>query len=114
MLQALHEGLSILARVLYPVAPHIAHALWSELDFGGDIIDAPWPSVDESALQSDEIELVLQVNGKLRGHLVVPKNADKAQIEALALASESVLKYSNGQTPKKIIVVPGRLINIVV
>ncbi|HKY01894.1 MAG TPA: leucine--tRNA ligase [Burkholderiales bacterium] len=114
MLQALREGLSILTRVLYPVTPHIAHALWGELGFDGDIIDAPWPPHDPNALETDEVELVLQVNGKLRGHLIVPKAADKAQIEALALASEVMQKHSGGQPPKKIIVVPGRLVNIVV
>ncbi|HKO86941.1 MAG TPA: leucine--tRNA ligase [Burkholderiales bacterium] len=114
MLRALNEGLGILVRVLYPITPHIAHALWRELEFGEDLIDAPWPLVDPRALESDEVEMVLQVNGKLRGQLVVPKTADKGQIEALALASDVVLKYTNGLPPKKVIVVPGRLVNIVV
>ncbi|HEY9397192.1 MAG TPA: hypothetical protein VIQ28_06180, partial [Burkholderiales bacterium] len=82
--------------------------------YAGEIVDAPWPKVDESALASDEVELVVQVNGKLRGHILVPKSADKAAIEQLALANETVLKHTNGQSPKKIVVVPGRLINIVV
>ena len=112
--QAVHEGVGILVRVLYPMTPHIAHALWSELGYAGEIVDAPWPKVDESALASDEVELVVQVNGKLRGHILVPKSADKAAIEQLALANETVLKHTNGQSPKKIVVVPGRLINIVV
>src|SRR5690606_12177640 len=112
--QALHEGFGILLRVLYPMTPHIAHALWSTLGYAGDIVDAAWPEVDDKALASDEIELVVQVNGKLRGHLVVPKSADKAQIEQLALASEVVQKHTQGQPPKKLVVVPGRLVNIVV
>ena len=114
LVQAIREGLSILIRVLYPITPHIAHALWTELGYAGDIVDAPWPEVDEAALVSDEIELVVQVNGKLRGHVRVPKDADKAQIEQAALALDTVQKHTGGQAPKKVVVVPGRLINIVV
>jgi leucyl-tRNA synthetase len=109
------EGLSIFLRVLNPVAPHITHALWRELGFAktyGDILDAPWPQVDPAALEQAEIELMVQVNGKLRGSVTVPKDADKAAIEAAALANENVKKFVEG-TPKKIIVVPGKLINIV-
>ena len=114
---ALHEGFSILLRCLYPVAPHLAHALWVKLAYTsehGDLLDAPWPQVDETALQQDEIELMLQVNGKLRGSVTVPAGADKAAIEAAALASEAFIKQAAGAAPKKIIVVPGRLVNIVV
>jgi leucyl-tRNA synthetase len=110
------EGLSIFLRVLYPIAPHITHVLWQELGFAatlGDILDAPWPQVDPAALEQAEIELMVQVNGKLRGSIKVPKAADKAAIEAAALSDENVKKYLEG-TPKKIIVVPGRLVNIVV
>jgi leucyl-tRNA synthetase len=113
----LREGFSILLRCLYPVAPHLAHALWVKLDYAsqhGDLLDAPWPQVDESALQQDEIELMLQVNGKLRGSVTVPAGADKAAIEAAALASDAFLKQAAGAAPKKVIVVPGRLVNIVV
>jgi leucyl-tRNA synthetase len=102
---------------LNPVVPHITHVLWQELGFSataGDILDAPWPKVLEDALKSDVIELVLQVNGKHRGGVQVPANADKAAIEALAVASESAQKYLEGKAPKKVIVVPGRLVNIVV
>ncbi len=109
------EGLSIFLRVLYPVAPHIAHVLWSELGFNaahGDILDAPWPQVDPTALEQAEIELMVQVNGKLRGSVKVAKDADKAAIEAAALANENVKKFVEG-TPKKVIVVPGKLVNIV-
>ncbi len=111
------EGFGILLRALYPACPHIAHALWSELGYAaasGDLLDAPWPKADEAALQRDEIELVLQVNGKLRGSVTVPANADKAAIEAAALASEAFAKAANGAAPKKVVVVPGRLVNIVV
>ena len=111
------EGLSIFLRVLNPVAPHITHVLWQELGFaakGGDILDASWPQVDPAALEQSEIEMMVQVNGKLRGSVLVPKGADKAAIEALALASEAALRFMEGAAPKKVIVVPNKLINIVV
>jgi len=111
------EGVSLLVRMLYPACPHIAHALWTELGYArvvGDLLDAPWPRVDEAALVQDEIELVLQVNGKLRGSVTVPASADKAAIEAAALASEAFLKAASGAAPKKVVVVPGRLVNVVV
>ncbi|SNS39797.1 leucyl-tRNA synthetase [Noviherbaspirillum humi] len=109
------EGLSIFLRVLYPVAPHITHVLWQELGYAaqfGDILDAPWPQVDAGALEQAEIELMVQVNGKLRGSVKVPKEADKAAIEAAALANENVQKFVTG-APKKVIIVPGKLVNIV-
>ncbi|MBV8666515.1 MAG: leucine--tRNA ligase [Burkholderiaceae bacterium] len=109
------EGLSIFLRLLNPVAPHITHVLWQELGFAkvhGDLLDAPWPQVDPAALEQAEIELMVQVNGKLRGSVMVPKDADKTAIEAAALAQENVRKYIEG-APKKIIVVPGKLVNIV-
>jgi leucyl-tRNA synthetase len=111
----LTECLGIFLRVLYPVAPHITHVLWDALGYAkphGDILDAPWPKVDSSALEQAEIELMIQVNGKLRGSIIVPITADKASIEAAALANEHVQKHLTG-TPKKIIVVPGKLVNIV-
>jgi leucyl-tRNA synthetase len=114
---ALAEGFSILLRVLYPACPHIADQLWVELGYAaccGDLLDVAWAGVDESALQRDEIELMLQINGKLRGSILVPAAADKAQIEAAALASEAFVKQAEGAAPKKVIVVPGRLVNIVV
>jgi leucyl-tRNA synthetase len=114
---ALREGFGILLRCLYPVAPHLAHALWVKLSYAGqygDLLDAPWPQVDETALQKDEIELMLQVNGKLRGSVTVPAGADKAAIEAAALACEAFIKQAAGAAPKKVIVVPGRLVNIVI
>jgi leucyl-tRNA synthetase len=108
------EGLSILLRLLSPICPHITHKLWCELNFGDDILSAPWPEVDETALMQDEIELVLQVNGKLRGQMRVARDAERATIEQLALANEQVQKFVAGQTVKKVVVVPGRLVNIVV
>ncbi len=114
---ALHEGFNILLRCLYPACPHLAHALWVDLGYAkqhGDLLDAPWPQVDASALQQDEIELMLQINGKLRGSVTVSSSADKATIEAAALATEAFIKQAVGAAPKKVIVVPGRLVNIVV
>ena len=109
------ESFGIVLRVLYPVTPHITHALWKELGYAalhGPLIDAPWPLVDEAALKRDEIELVVQVNGKLRSTIRVPADADRAMIEALALADEAVKRFVT-TTPKKIVVVPGRLVNVV-
>ncbi|MGS5089289.1 leucine--tRNA ligase [Hydrogenophaga sp. A37] len=111
------EAIGILLRCLYPACPHIAHALWIELGFVGqygDLLDAPWPVADETALVQDEVELMLQINGKLRGSITVPASADKAAIEAAALASEAFVKQANGAAPKKVVVVPGRLVNVVV
>jgi leucyl-tRNA synthetase len=108
------EGLSILLRLLAPITPHIAHTLWRELGFGEDILAAPWPEPDASALEADEIELVVQVNGKLRGNMRVAKSADRAEIEKLAMQNPNVQKHIAGQPVKKIVVVPGRLVNVVV
>ncbi|MCC6610883.1 MAG: leucine--tRNA ligase [Burkholderiales bacterium] len=111
---ALHEAMSILLRVLYPITPHLAHTLWHELGFAGELMDAAWPEVDQAALETDEIELVVQVNGKLRGHVRVPKDADRASIEQAALAVDAVRKHTEGKAVKKVIVVPGKLANVVV
>ena len=114
---AVHEAVGILLRVLYPACPHITHGLWQELGYAGqygELLDAPWPRVDEGALVQDEIELVLQVNGKHRGSVTVPAGADKAAIEAAALASSEFAKFTEGKPAKKVIVVPGRLVNVVV
>ena len=108
------EATGILLRILAPITPHITHALWQGLGYGKDILDAPWPQADAAALDTDEIELVVQVNGKLRGSLRVAKSADRAEIEKLALANAGVQKHIAGQTVKKVVVVPGRLINVVV
>jgi leucyl-tRNA synthetase len=112
----LRECLSILLRILYPVVPHLTHVLWKDMGYEnhfGSLLDAPWPEVDESALVQTEVTLMLQINGKLRGDIRVPADASKDQIEALALQSDPALKALNGGAPKKIIVVPGRLVNIV-
>jgi leucyl-tRNA synthetase len=108
------EGFSVLLRLLSPICPHITHALWRELGYGEDILAADWPEPLAAALEQDEIEIVLQVNGKLRGNLRVPKEADKAMLERLALAHEAVQKQLVGSAAKKVVIVPGRLINVVI
>jgi leucyl-tRNA synthetase len=108
------EGLSILLRMQSPITPHICHHLWRALGYPGDILDAGWPAVDESALVQDEIDLVLQVNGKLRGNIRVPREADRAAIERTALDDPGAQRFIAGQTIKKVVIVPGRLVNVVV
>ncbi|HEY7674481.1 MAG TPA: leucine--tRNA ligase [Burkholderiales bacterium] len=108
------EALQVVVLLLSPIVPHICHALWRELKPAGDVMREPWPQVDESALVQDEVELVLQVNGKLRGHMRAPKSAGREQLEKLALAHESVTRFTDGQAVKKVVVVPGRLVNVVV
>ncbi|KHJ63554.1 leucine--tRNA ligase [Burkholderia glumae] len=113
----LRETYGILLRVLYPVVPHITFALWQALGYAdefGTLLDAPWPKVDEAALEQAEIELVLQINGKVRGAIKVAKDAGRDVIEAAALADESFAKFGEGKPAKKVIVVPGRLVNVVV
>ncbi|MBB5213575.1 leucine--tRNA ligase [Parapusillimonas granuli] len=113
---ALAETTSILLRVLYPVVPHITWKLWQDLGYDtvhGDLLDAPWPAVDEAATIADEIELVLQVNGKLRGSIKVANSAGKEQIEAAAVAHDAAIRFLEGRAPKRVIVVPGKLVNIV-
>ncbi len=113
----LREAFGVLLRVLYPACPHTTWVLWQGLGYGaalGDLLDAPWPAVDDAALVRDQVELMLQVNGKLRGAIKVPADADKATIEAAALANPEFAKFAEGKPPKKVIVVPGRLVNVVV
>jgi leucyl-tRNA synthetase len=108
------EALEAIVLMLTPIVPHMSQALWSELRPGSDLLDQSFPVTDPAALVQDEIELVIQINGKLRGSLRVSKDADKATIEQLALAHEAVQKQLAGGTAKKVVVVPGRLINVVV
>src|SRR5581483_1563314 len=112
----LREGTGILLRTLYPVAPHITHVLWVELGYAkelGDLLDAPMPSPAEEALRQDEVELVVQVNGKVRGRVTVAANATEEAIRTAALADEHVRRFVD-KPVRKVICVPGRLINIVV
>ena len=113
---ALVEGFGILLRCLYPVTPHIAHQLWLQMGYArdhGDMLDAPWPQLDEGALAQDEVELMLQINGKLRGSILVATSASRDVIERQALAHELVQKQAAGGAIKRVIVVPGRLVNVV-
>ena len=110
---AAREGLSILLRLLAPITPHVCHHLWRELGFGEDVLTAPWPEPDAAALERDEIEYVVQVNGKKKGALKAPAALDAAGVDGFARASELVRKLAAGQSIRKIVVVPGRLINVV-
>jgi leucyl-tRNA synthetase len=107
------EGLGILLRLLAPIAPHIAHHLWRELGFGSDVLEAGWPEPDPEALIEEEIALVVQVNGKKRAEVRVPRDANRAEIERVVLADSQVRKFLAGQPVKKVVVVPGRLVNVV-
>ena len=111
--EVIEECFGILLRVLSPLTPHISHALWAQLGYGDDILAAAWPEPLEAALVQDEVELMLQVNGKLRGSVRVAADAPKDTIEAVALAHEMTIKFLEGRPAKKVIVVPGRLVNIV-
>ena len=110
------EGFGILLRTLYPACPHTTWTLWQDLGYAalqGDLLDAPWPEVDESALLQEVVELMLQINGKLRGSVSVAASADKADIERAALASPELIKFAAGSPVKRVVVVPGRLVNVV-
>lgn len=109
----LHEGLSILLRLLSPIIPHLTHHLWRELNYGHDILKASWPKVDNRALKTDTVNMVVQVNGKLRGEIHIPIDADKETITALALSNPHVQKFIDEKPHKKIVIVPHKLINIV-
>jgi leucyl-tRNA synthetase len=111
------ECFGVLLRVLSPVCPHISQHLWRTLGFesaAGPLLDTAWPQVHDDALERDVLELVLQINGKLKGQLVVSVSATKEEIEAAALSHEVTLKYTQGAAPKKVVVVPNRLVNVVV
>lgn len=108
------EGIHILLRLLAPVTPHICHTLWQELGFSDQIIlDQPWPQADKNALQTDQLTLVVQVNGKRRAEVAVARDADQSNIEATVLAHPQIERHLEGQAPRKIILVPGKLVNVV-
>jgi leucyl-tRNA synthetase len=106
------EGLHAIVLMLNPIVPHVCHALWPTLGGKGDILSAPWPSVDEDALSRDSIEIVVQVNGKVRARIEVPADADKDAVESLARSQQNVARFLQELTVRKVIVVPGKLINI--
>jgi len=109
----LQEALEAAVLLLSPIVPHVAHKLWNALGHDTPVIDASWPKADESAMVRDQIELVVQVNGKVRARLQVATSASQADIEALALADDNVRRFTDGKTVRKVIVVPGKLVNIV-
>jgi leucyl-tRNA synthetase len=110
----LQEALEVMVLVLSPIVPHVTESLWRALGHAGNVIDAPWPKADNAALVRSTLEIVLQVNGKLRGKLNVAADTPKEALETLALADESVQKFMEGKPAKKVIVVPGKLVNVVV
>ena len=110
----MHEGLSAAVRMLVPIIPHVCHRLWNDLGGEDDATYASWPTVDQSALVRDSIEMVVQVNGKVRARMEVAADADKETVEAAALAQENAQRFMDGKTVRKVIVVPGKLVNIVV
>jgi leucyl-tRNA synthetase len=108
------EALEMAVIMLSPIVPHACHALWHELGHTEAIIDVSWPKPDSEALLQDAIELVVQVNGKLRGRVTVPTGATEEQVKAAALADDNVAKWIEGKPLRKVIVVPGKLVNVVV
>ncbi|RYU57806.1 leucine--tRNA ligase [Methylolobus aquaticus] len=108
------EALELVVLMLAPMVPHICHELWSALGHAEPVVGASWPAFDESALVKEAIELVVQVNGKLRSRITVPVTADKAAVESAALADPAIQRYVEGQAVRKVIVVPGKLVNLVV
>lgn len=110
----MQEALENIVLLLSPIVPHICHELWRELKPGTELSNQPWPKADDAAMIQNEVTLIVQVNGKLRGQITIAKDAEKEAVELAALANEHVQKFIEGQTVKKIITVPGRLVNIVV
>jgi len=110
----LREGLEACVLLLAPIVPHITHSLWHALGHSGPVIDEPWPTVDPAALQQDTLALVVQVNGKLRAHIDVSASANREEVEKMALDNAKVQKFIESREVRKIIVVPGKLVNIVV
>lgn len=112
-LAVVKEALEVAVLALAPITPHVSHKLWIALGHNEPVIDAQWPQVDEKALEKSSLEIVIQVNGKMRGKQEVAADADKETIEKLALENENVKRFTEGKTIRKVIVVPGKLINIV-
>jgi leucyl-tRNA synthetase len=108
------ETIEIILKALNPITPHLCHHLWLKIGNTEAMIDVLWPEVDEEALIQEEVQLVVQVNGKLRAKIVVPVDAEKKSIEKAALAEENVVKFSKGKEVKKVIIVPNKLVNVVV
>ncbi|MCG8487456.1 MAG: leucine--tRNA ligase [Chromatiales bacterium] len=112
-LAILQEGLSLVLRLLAPIAPHVSHHLWRSLGFGEEILASDWPQPDEAALVQESLPYVVQVNGKVRANIQVPADADKSAVEAIALANDNVQRFVGEATVRKVIVVPNKLVNVV-
>lgn len=110
----LHEGMEILLKILSPITPHICHTLWRELGYGNNILDAAWPKVNAKALQTNQVQIIIQINGKLRGKITIPTDASNETIEQLVVADKQVQYYLADKVIHKIIIVPKKLVNIVV
>jgi leucyl-tRNA synthetase len=110
----IREALDIVVLMLSPFVPHAAHALWQSLGHATPVVDERWPAVDPAALEQDTVEIVVQVNGRLRGRVQIAAGADEAAARAAALADPGVSKFVAGQTVRKFVYVPGKLVNVVV
>jgi len=108
------EALRIMAQLMAPMVPHLAEEVWAKAGGQGMVVDAAWPKADPALLVSDSVVLPIQINGKRRAEIEVPKDMPKEEIEAIVLADETVRRFMEGQPPKKLIVVPGRIVNVVV
>ena len=108
-----HEALSAVVLMLAPIAPHVCHVLWRELGHEQPVMDAAWPAADESALLREQVQIVVQVNGRLRGHVTVAAGSDRRTLELAALGVENVQRFVAEQTVRRVIVVPDKLVNIV-
>jgi leucyl-tRNA synthetase len=97
-----------------PFAPHVAEELWRELGYSGSILEAAWPEADTAAMDRESVELVVQVNGKVRAHMRVPVNMDRTELETMVLGNDQVRRHTEGKTVRRIVVVPDKLVNIAV
>ena len=111
---AQRAAIMTLAQLMAPMTPHLSEDIWAHQGGTGLIIHAPWPVADEAMLKSDRVTLPIQINGKRRGELTVQADLEKSEVEKMALAHEAVQRALDGGTPKKVIVVPGRIVNVVV
>jgi leucyl-tRNA synthetase len=109
----LHEAICAVVQMLNPITPHISHALWQLLGNNTDIEQSGWPQVDNNALVEDEKLIIVQVNGKLRAKITIPADANQEQVETLAFAESNVKQFTDDKTVRKVIFVPGKLLNIV-
>jgi leucyl-tRNA synthetase len=108
-----YDALEALVVMLSPITPHVCHELWLNLDKQGEVVDAPWPQVDNSALVEDEKLVVVQVNGKVRGKITVAADATQEDVEKAAFAESNVTKFVDGLTIRKVIFIKGKLLNVV-